>query len=59
MVNSIQIVHPTSNVQPLYDHRAKVTITYTPSTSDAWEIHTQPVEKSITNLAPSALLIKH
>jgi len=26
---------PFSSVQPLYDHRAKVIITHTPSTSDA------------------------
>jgi hypothetical protein len=42
---------PLSSVQPLYDHRAKATITYTPSTSDACETHAQPVEKSLASLA--------
>ena len=42
---------PLSSVQPLYDHRAKATLTYTPSTSDACETHTQPVEKSLASLA--------
>jgi hypothetical protein len=36
-----------SSVQSLYDRRAKVTITHTPSTSDACEAYAQPVEKSI------------
>jgi hypothetical protein len=35
----------------LYDRTAEVTITHSPSTSDACEMHAQPVEKSIANLA--------
>jgi hypothetical protein len=41
---------PLSSVQPLYESRAEVTITYTPSTSDAYEMRAPPVEKSIASL---------
>jgi hypothetical protein len=43
--------NPLLSVQPLYDYRAKVIITYTSSTLDACEMYVQPVEKSITSLA--------
>jgi hypothetical protein len=42
---------PLSSVQSLYIVGAKVIITHTPSTSDACEMHAQPVEKSIASLA--------
>jgi hypothetical protein len=44
-------VIPLSSVQSLYDFRAEVIITHTPSSSDACETHTRPVEKSIASLA--------
>jgi len=40
-------VIPLSSVQSLYDCRAEVIITHTPSTSDACETHARPVEKFI------------
>ena len=40
-----------SSVKSLYDCRAEVIITHTPSTSDACETHARPVEKSITSPA--------
>jgi hypothetical protein len=41
---------PLSSVQSLYDRRAEVTITHSPSTSDVYETHAQLVEKSIASL---------
>ena len=40
-----------SSVKSLYDYRAEVIITHTPSTSDAYKTHARPVEKSITSPA--------
>ena len=45
------VMLPLSSVRSLYECRAEVTITHTPSTSDAREIHSQHVEKSISSLA--------
>jgi hypothetical protein len=41
---------PFSSVQSLYDCRAEVIVTHTPSTSDARETYAQPMQKFITNM---------
>jgi hypothetical protein len=42
------ILNLPRNLPSLYNFRAGVIITHTPSTSDACETHTRPTEKSIT-----------
>jgi hypothetical protein len=51
-----RIRSPLSSAQSRYECRAEVIITHAPSTSDACEMHAQPVEKSIASLALRALL---